>query len=151
MKFAALKTISLALLVCAGLVSVASAEGPEFKNGPDGLRYKDLQLGQGPAAVTGQLASIHVVGWIDEKGARGREVFNSRIQRGLPVSFLIGTDRVMRAWNEGVIGMRPGGMRMLLVPPGLAYGARSIDGAVPENASLMMRIELVGLEDLPEP
>ena len=78
----------------------------------------------------------------------GREIFNSRSQ-GKPVSFVIGTDGVMEGWNEGVLGMKPGGKRMLLVPPGMAYGARKIEGVVPENASLMFRIELLKLEDPP--
>jgi FKBP-type peptidyl-prolyl cis-trans isomerase len=63
------------------------------------------------------------------------------------VSFVIGTDGVMKGWNEGVLGMKPGGKRMLLVPPGMAYGARKVDSVIPENASLMFRIELIGLED----
>jgi hypothetical protein len=66
-----------------------------------------------------------------------------------PVSFVIGTDGVMKGWNEGVLGMKPGGKRMLLVPPGMAYGAREIEGVAPENASLMFRIELLKLEAPP--
>ena len=66
-----------------------------------------------------------------------------------PVSFVIGTDGVMKGWNEGVLGMKPGGKRMLLVLPGMAYGAREIEGVAPENASLMFRIELLKLEDPP--
>jgi FKBP-type peptidyl-prolyl cis-trans isomerase FkpA len=92
------------------------------------------------------VATIHFIGWLDEQGARGREIYNSRAE-GRPVSFVIGTDGVMQGWNEGVIGMKPGGARMLLVPPGLAYGDRAIDGVIPANAALMFRIELIRLED----
>jgi FKBP-type peptidyl-prolyl cis-trans isomerase len=60
---------------------------------------------------------------------------------------VIGTDGVMQGWNEGVIGMKPGGARMLLVPPGLAWGDRAIDDVIPANAALMFRIELIRLED----
>lgn len=117
-----------------------------FRAGPDGLRLKDLQLGEGPEARAGMVATIHFIGWLDEHGARGREIYNSRA-KGRPVSFVIGTDGVMQGWNEGVIGMQPGGARMLLLPPGLAYGNRAIDGVIPANAALMFRIELIRLEN----
>jgi len=128
-----------------GFQSGAWASDNAFRAGPGGLRIQDLQLGQGVAAVPGQVATIHFSGWIDEKGVRGREVFNSRNQ-GQPVSFVIGTDGVMEGWNEGVIGMRPGGKRMLLVPPSMAWGERNIEGVVPANTAMMFRIELIGLE-----
>lgn len=151
MKTAALTRFFAVLLACAGFAAALPADDDAFRNGPEGLRYRDLQPGQGAAAVTGQVATIHLVGWVDDQGARGRELYNTRRQRGKPLSFVIGSDRVMPAWNLGVLGMKQGGQRMLLVPPGLAYGDRAVDGVVPANASLMLRIDLVGLEDLPDP
>jgi len=136
----------LAMLLAA---SPALAAGQAFKSGPGGLRYQDLQLGQGPVAATGMVATIHFIGWLDEQGARGKEIYNSRAE-GHPVSFVIGTDGVMQGWNEGVIGMQAGGSRMLLVPPGLAYGNRAIDDIIPANASFMFRIELIRLDDSPD-
>jgi len=144
------KLLLIAMLVLSfGLVAGAWAEDGAFQVGPGGLRYKDLQMGQGPTAVAGQVATIHFVGWIDEQGKRGREIYNSR-NRGQPVSFVIGTDRVMQGWNEGVTGMKPGGQRLLLVPPSMAWGGRAIDGVVPANAAMMFRIELVSLENISE-
>jgi FKBP-type peptidyl-prolyl cis-trans isomerase len=138
--------VVLAALLAA---SPALAAGQAFKSGPDGLRYRDLQVGQGPVAAPGMVATIQFIGWLDEQGARGKEIYNSRAE-GRPVSFVIGTDGVMQAWNEGVIGMQPGGSRMLLVPPGLAYGNRAVDDVIPANASLMFRIELIRLDDSPD-
>jgi len=129
-----------------GLATGASVADEAFQAGAGGLRFKDLQLGQGPAAVAGQVATIHFVGWIDEHGTRGKEIYNSR-KHGQPVSFVIGTDGVMQGWNEGVIGMKPGGMRMLLVPPSMAWGGRAIDGVIPANAAMMFRIELISLKN----
>ena len=146
MKFATSKTIGLALLICMVSMTGAWAADEGFRSAAGGLRIKDLQPGQGNGAVVGQVATIHFVGWIDEQGARGRELYNSHSQ-GQPVSFVIGTDGVMQGWNEGVLGMKPGGKRMLLVPPGMAYGARKIEGVVPENTALMFRIELISLDD----
>lgn len=138
-----LKKLTWVLLLSLAFTAGASVADESFRSAPGGLRIKDLQLGQGPEAVSGQIATIHFVGWIDENGARGREIYNSRT-RNQPVSFVIGTDGVMQGWNEGVLGMKQGGKRMLLVPPGLAYGAREVEG-VPGNASLMFRIELLEL------
>lgn len=147
MKFAISKKLTLALLLCATLTGAWAAD-TAFRSAAGGLMIKDLQLGQGSGAVAGQVATIHFIGWIDDNGARGREIYNSRAQ-GRPVSFVIGTDGVMQGWNVGVLGMKPGGKRMLLVPPGMAYGARKVEGVVPENASLMFRIELLSLEASP--
>ena len=135
------------LLISLAIVTSVPAADQAFRSGPGGLRIKDVQQGDGAAAAIGQIATIHFVGWIDDQGRRGREIFNSRTQRGEPVSFVIGTDGVMQGWNEGVLGMKVGGKRTLLVPPGMAYGNREIEGIVPANASLMFHIELISLED----
>jgi len=144
MKFATARKFALTLLLCTSTMAGAWAADSSFRAGAGGLMIKDLQPGEGAGAVNGQVATIHFIGWIDEHGVRGREIYNSRAQ-GQPVSFVIGTDGVMKGWNEGVLGMKQGGKRMLLVPPGMAYGARKVEGMVPENASLMFRIELIGL------
>jgi len=133
------------LLLSFGLAAGAADEA--FQAGPGGLRFKDLQLGQGPEAVAGQVATIHFVGWIDEHGARGREIYNSRNQ-GRPVSFVIGTDGGMQGWNEGVTGMRAGGKRLLLVPPSMAWGGRAVEDVVPADAAMMFHIELIRLENV---
>ena len=139
-----------AVLTVAGVFAAMDGWSQEggFRSGAGGLRIKDLQTGQGVAAQEGMVATIQFIGWLDDKGARGREIYNSRAA-GRPVSFVVGTDKVMPAWNAGVIGMRPGGTRMLLVPPALAYGQRGVDDVVPPNAPLMLRIELISLEESP--
>lgn len=120
-----------------------------FRAGPGGMRLKDLQVGQGVMAERGMVATIHFIGWLDENGARGREIYNSRSE-GRPVSFVIGTDGVMPGWNEGLLGMQPGGARMLLLPPAMAYGERAVAGVIPANAPMMFRIELVSLDNPPD-
>lgn len=134
----------LLVLLCCGTVFAQSEQA--FRNGPGGMKIKDLQIGEGDGAVAGQVATIHFIGWIDEAGARGKEIYNSH-REGQPVSFVIGTDGVMPGWNEGVVGMKPGGKRMLLLPPGMAYGKRAVEGVVPANSSMMFRFELVELSD----
>lgn len=145
-------TRALSAFLALMLASTAAfADDQAFQAGAGGLRFKDMTPGQGQAASPGQVATIHVVGWYDRQGVKGKELINSRRQRGEPVSFVIGTDGVMPAWNEGVKGMKPGGKRILMVPPGMAYGARGVDGEISPNASFIFQIELVGLEDASEP
>ena len=88
---------------------------------------------------------MHFIGWLDDRGFKGREFYNSRSQ-GEPVSFVIGTERVMPGWNDGIVGMRPGGRRLLLLPPALGYGAKGVQDIVPPDASLIFIIELLDLE-----
>lgn len=143
----AIRTYVAALILALAPLSIW-AQDAAFRAGPDGLRIKDLQIGQGAEAQEGMLATIYFIGWLDDHGQRGREFYNARAE-ARPVSFVIGTDKVMPAWNAGVIGMRPGGTRMLLVPPAMGFGERGVDDKVPPNTPLMLRIELVSLEESP--
>ena len=131
------------ILVVLALVTTASAES--FTTLPSGLEYKDLKVGSGSEAQTGDIVHIHFVGWVDENGQQGKEIYNSR-QAGEPVSFVIGTDKVMQGWNEGVIGMRAGGTRLLRIPPELGYGDKAVEDVVPANAYLQFIIELLAVE-----
>lgn len=142
------RTLSLTALLASVFIAATPPTGfadEAFRAGPGGLRIKDLQTGQGPQAESGMIATIHFIGWLDDQGARGREIYNSRAE-GRPVTYVIGTDGVMQAWNAGIIGMRPGGTRMLLVPPAMAFGNRSVEGVIPSDAAMMFRIELIRLE-----
>ncbi len=102
----------LAAVICvlsalAGFAGAATAN-EAFQTTLGGVKYKDLQLGSGTEAAFGQIAVIHFAGWLDDDGTRGKALYNSR-SHGRPVSFLIGTDKVMEGWNEGVVGMQAGG------------------------------------------
>ena len=112
---------------------------------PSGLEYKDLRAGSGLEAQLGATAAIHFVGWLSDKGRMGKEIYNSRKERQ-PVSFQVGTDKVMQGWNEGVIGMKPGGMRMLRIPPNLGYREKAVDDVVPPNSHLIFILELLELK-----
>ncbi len=126
------------------LLSATLSANEAILTTPGGLKYRDLQVGSGPAATIGQIAVIHFVGWIDQGGTRGKKIYNSR-DLGQPTSFVIGTDMVMEGWNEGVIGMKPGGRRLLMIPARLGYGAKGVDDMVPANANLIFVIELLKL------
>lgn len=110
-----------------------------------GLSYKDLKIGEGEEAKAGDIAKIHFVGWLDNKGNRGKELYNSRKEKS-PVAFVIGTDKIIKGWNEGVLGMRPGGSRLLRVPAHLGYGAQNVMEIIPPNTPLIFIIELIELD-----
>ena len=133
---------ALALSILFGAV----AQADSFRIAKGGMQIQDMQTGTGLVAAEGMIATIQFTAWLDKQGVRGKKLYNSR-NRGEPVSFVIGTDKVMPAWNEGVLGMRVGGTRMLLVPPEMAYGQRAIDDVIPADSSMQFIIELLRLEE----
>ena len=107
-----------------------------------GLRYLDVETGSGAIAETGMIVVVHLIGWLDNNGAKGSK-FISTYDRGKPVSFKLGTDKVMKAWSTGVRGMKTGGKRRLMVPSNLGYGEKGVADIVPPNAKLIFDIELL--------
>lgn len=105
---------------------------------PDGLKYTDDQVGTGAEATTGKTAVVHYTGWLSN-GTK----FDSSKDRGQPFSFPLGGGRVIKGWDEGVVGMKVGGKRTLIIPPELGYGARGAPGAIPPNATLKFEVELL--------
>ena len=129
----------LLLLTCFALAAEI------FQTTARGAQYKDLKSGTGKMVEIGDVVTMHFVGWIDNKGVKGKEIYNTR-QQHKPVSFVVGTDKVMPGWNEGVIGMQTGGKRLLRVPPALGYGGRSVEDVIPANAGLMFVIDVMAVE-----
>jgi FKBP-type peptidyl-prolyl cis-trans isomerase len=136
--------ILAAALLLAVMAPLARAE-PPFEMTAGGMQYKTLLEGEGAPAVKGQVVHIQFVGWLNEAGQKGKELFNSRRDKG-PISYVLGTDRMMPAFNEGVIGMKPGGRRLLMVPPVFAYGNRGVDDVIPPNSSLILLVDLIAVD-----
>jgi len=110
-----------------------------------GLAYEDVEIGTGATAEVGKIAVIHLTGWLDDQGQKGEKFICSR-DLGEPVSFKLGTKRVMQGWNIGVDGMKVGGKRTLMIPSALAYGAKGVDDVVPPNADLIFDVELLDVK-----
>ena len=110
-----------------------------------GLKYKDLKVGTGATVQPGSTVVVHISGWLDENGQRGKEIYRSR-KENKPISFVVGAENIIPAWNEGVVGMQPGGTRMLLVPPELGFGAKAVEDVIPPNAHMRFVIELLEVE-----
>jgi len=103
-----------------------------------GLKYEDLQEGEGEIAAAGSTVRVHYTGWLTD-GTK----FDSSLDRNDPFSFPLGGGRVIRGWDEGVQGMKPGGRRKLTIPPQLGYGAAGAGGVIPPNTILVFEVELL--------
>jgi FKBP-type peptidyl-prolyl cis-trans isomerase FkpA len=107
---------------------------------PSGLIYEDVSVGSGETAAVGQTVSVHYTGRLTD-GSK----FDSSKDRNEPFEFPLGAGYVIRGWDEGVQGMRVGGVRKLTIPPELGYGARGAGGVIPPNATLIFEVELLGI------
>lgn len=118
---------------------------------PSELVVKDLQPGSGPEAKFRTQAVVHYTGWLydgcarDLKGAK----FDSSHDRGVPFGVMVGAGRVIRGWDEGLIGLKEGGKRLLVIPPDKAYGSRQMGDKIPPNSTLVFEIELAKILNTP--
>ncbi|MGL5391419.1 MAG: FKBP-type peptidyl-prolyl cis-trans isomerase [Shewanella sp.] len=102
------------------------------------LEVIDLVVGEGKAAVKGALITTHYRGFLQD----GTQ-FDSSYDRGQPFQCVIGTGRVIKGWDQGIIGMQVGGKRKLNVPAHLAYGEREVGAHIKPNSDLTFEIELL--------
>jgi FKBP-type peptidyl-prolyl cis-trans isomerase len=113
--------------------------------GPEGkLEMKDIVVGTGAPAKSGDTVSVHYVGTL----ADGKE-FDSSKKHGKPFDFPLGQGRVIKGWDEGVAGMKVGGKRKLVIPPSLAYGPGGHPPVIPPNSTLTFEVELLGINAAP--
>ena len=105
-----------------------------------GLQIEEIHVGTGETAQAGQFVSVHYTGWLTD----GRK-FDSSKDRDEPFEFSLGGHMVIAGWDEGVQGMKVGGVRKLTIPPQLGYGARGAGGVIPPNATLNFEIELISV------
>ena len=133
-----------------GLAALVLGAQPAFSGHDKGaagvtkLVAIDNKVGAGPEAVTGKSVDVHYTGWIYsavEPNHKGKK-FDSSLDRGNRFSFPLGGGRVIKGWDEGVVGMKVGGQRTLIIPPDMGYGARGAGGAIPPNATLVFDVEL---------
>jgi len=149
----------LASLIACGAPSTAVSEPAGTAEGPPelsadavwdttatGLMSSVLQEGEGEQPKNGQLVDVHYTGWLISNGTK----FDSSVDRGEPLSFILGTGKVIKGWDEGVALMRPGEHRRLRIPAALGYGQRG-SGPIPGGATLLFDVELIAATDLIEP
>jgi FKBP-type peptidyl-prolyl cis-trans isomerase len=120
---------------------------------PDGLKVIDLKVGTGAAAISGENAEVQYTGWLTSC----QQFDSSRTSGRTPFTFQLGQQQVISGWDEGLLGMKVGGKRKLIIPPSLAYGSQGQTdqqtGAtiIPPNATLLFEIELMSLKPGPSP
>jgi FKBP-type peptidyl-prolyl cis-trans isomerase FkpA len=134
----------LAALVAACAQSQAPASGDggggEVTTA-SGLKYTDVKVGTGAEAKSGQNVSVHYTGTLTD----GKK-FDSSKDRNQPFNFPLGAGRVIKGWDEGVAGMKVGGVRKLTIPANLGYGAQGAGGVIPPNATLLFEVELLDVK-----
>ena len=106
-----------------------------------GLVIDDLVEGSGAAATAGQHVTVHYTGWLTD-GTK----FDSSRDRDEPFGFALGQGNVIAGWEEGVAGMRVGGLRKLVIPPSLGYGEWGAGDVIPPNATLLFEVELLAAD-----
>lgn len=112
----------------------------DLKDGPEGLKYAIVREGEGEGAAVGENVRVHYTGFLSD----GKK-FDSSRDRGQIFNFPLGKGNVIRGWDLGVEGMKPGEKRVLVIPPELGYGSRG-GGPIPGNATLVFVVEYMGPE-----
>ena len=122
-------------------VALKLAGGKNVISTPSGLQYIDIVEGTGESPQRGARVTVHYTGTLED-GTK----FDSSVDRNEPFEFPIGVGRVIRGWDEGVMTMKVGGKRKLVIPSELGYGARGAGGVIPPNATLIFDVELLGVK-----
>ena len=114
------------------------------------LIVRDVQIGTGAEALANKKLTVHYTGWLYDPSAEqmhGKQFDSSRgddLNKPQPFQFVLGAHQVIPGWDQGVVGMKVGGRRVLIIPGDLAYGERGAGGGlIPKNATLIFDIELL--------
>lgn len=105
------------------------------------LIITDERVGTGPEAVAGKNVSVNYIGTLTD-GTK----FDSSYDRGQPLEFVLGAGRVIQGWDQGLLGMKVGGKRKLVIPAEMAYGNRAVGDVIPANATLVFEVELMAVK-----
>ena len=133
----------------------ASAAKPSCAPAPKELQVKDIDPGRGEERVRFRTAVlVGYTGWLYDgcKADLKGEMFDTSAGRQVPMSLMVGAGRVIQGWDEGLVGMKEGGKRLLVIPANKAYGDRSPTPKIPPNSTLVFEVEIVKiLQQPPEP
>lgn len=111
------------------------------KTTQNGMTIETKKEGSGPAITAGEIAVVEYKGSLIDG-----TVFDASSRHGKPFEFPLGAGKVIKGWDEGVVGMKVGETRVLTIPPELAYGAAGIPHVIPPNATLVFEVTLIGIK-----
>lgn len=138
----ALVIVLIVAVAAAAIVYVVANRGGQAGNEittASGMKYVDLNVGDGATPRMGQSVRVNYIGWL----ANGKE-FDNSYKQGQPAEFPLGP-RLIPGWNEALQSMKVGGKRRIILPPALAYGATGKPPDIPPNETLTFEIELLGV------
>ena len=143
-----LPAFAAAALLSVSAIAAVTKESAVTETAPSTLGITEVKEGTGTAITAGQTAVVHYTGWLYSAEAREHKgkKFDSSRDRNDPFSFHVGGGEVISGWDQGVVGMKVGGQRRLVVPPALGYGARGAGGVIPPNATLVFDVELLKIQ-----
>jgi FKBP-type peptidyl-prolyl cis-trans isomerase len=140
-KFGAAVLLGL-IAACGGKPAAAPPSGVSS------MQSMEIKGGTGESITAGKIAVVQYTGWLYEAAAKDNKgkQFDSSRNRGQPFRFPVGTGQVIKGWDQGVLGMKVGESRRLIIPPDLAYGDSGAGGVIPPGATLVFDIDLVAVE-----
>lgn len=118
----------------------SAAKGASAPQNGGGLMIEEVKAGDGALATKGKTVSVHYTGTLTN-GTK----FDSSLDRGQPIEFILGSGMVIKGWDQGIEGMKVGGKRKLTLPPELGYGAKGAPPEIPPNATLVFEVELLAV------
>lgn len=121
-------------------LSTPNVQGAQNMQQATELKVEDVTVGTGTEAVAGKQVTVHYTGTL----TNGQK-FDSSKDRSKPFTFTLGAGQVIQGWDQGVAGMKIGGVRKLTIPPQLGYGSRAM-GPIPANSTLLFDVELLKVE-----
>lgn len=153
-KSTAVLAIGISLAACAHhskapTTAAIPGPGPEIVGKVEtvyALQYVDIEVGTGPEVLPGRKVTVHYTGWLKDNTK-----FDSSHDRSTPLEVVVGAGRVIKGWDHGLVGMREGGKRRLIIPHALAYGDNA-RGSIPPKSDLTFDVELIRVDSvLPGP
>jgi FKBP-type peptidyl-prolyl cis-trans isomerase len=143
-------SLGLSLIACdhsSDATNVSASASAKSANSISTLESTDVLVGSGAVAEVGKRVSVHYTGWLYQANAADKhgEQFDSSRTRGTPFIFFLVRGQVIKGWDQGVVGMKVGGRRTLVIPADLAYGPDG-SGPIPPAASLVFEVELLAVQ-----
>lgn len=128
--------------------TAGKADAPAQVTDIPAMQTIDQTVGTGAEAKAGDTVEVNYTGWLYDAKAKDHHgaKFDSSYDHGATFTFPLGGGQVIKGWDQGVVGMKVGGKRTLLLPSSMGYGSRGAGGAIPPNAALVFDVELVAIK-----